>query len=77
LGENCGIDFNIVSDFTEGGWMNIVKKLFRSKQPRNASTLQAPTSLLAFAQLNSSEQSLLAQTLLAETVERRSQQQAS
>ncbi len=57
--------------------MNIVKKLFRAKKSRNASTLQAPSTLLAFAQLSNTEQSLLAQTLLAETIERRSQQQAS
>jgi hypothetical protein len=57
--------------------MGIVKRIFRTKKSRSASKLMEPTSLVAFAQLSGTEQSRLAQSLLAETMERRSQQRAS
>jgi len=67
-----------VSDFFEGGWMRFIRKLLGLSMPKaqNVSILE-PTSLAAFGQLSGSQQSMLAEALVAAANERRKLDKAS
>jgi hypothetical protein len=67
-----------VSDFFEGGLMSFIKRLLglSTSKTRNTSLLE-PTSLAAFGQMSGSQQSMLAEALVAEANERRKLDKAS
>jgi hypothetical protein len=67
-----------MSDFFEGGWMRLIRRLFglSTSKAQNTSLLE-PTSLAAFGQLSGDQQSMLAEALVAEARERRRLDKAS